>query len=130
VEGVQSAEVTVVTPTDDTPAGARLVWWKAPLVRLALAVCALALASCETGPEVVSNSVAQCIKYIKLPPAYGEPYCRCLGAEMERTFSYAQIRQYRLATDNWTYFKDVGDDERLMRINRICQVRHVPEELR
>lgn len=125
--------MTVVTSTDDTAgarAGARSVWRKARLRRLALVVCALALASCETGPEVVSNSVAQCIKYIKLPPRYAEPYCRCLGAEMESNFSYAQIRQYRLMTDNWTYFKDVGGDDRLMRINRICQVRHIPEELR
>jgi hypothetical protein len=122
--------VTVVTTPTGARAGARRVWWTAPRRGLALVVCALALTSCETGSEVVSNSVAQCIQYIKLPPRYAEPYCRCLGAEMESNFSYAQIRQYRLMTDNWTYFKDVGGDDRLMRINRICQVRHIPEELR
>jgi hypothetical protein len=95
-----------------------------------LAVLAPLLAACETGSEVVSNSVTQCIAHIKLPAQYGEPYCRCLGEEMEQTFSHAQIRQYRLETDNWTYFAGVADDAKLMRINRICIARHVPEQFR
>lgn len=111
MEGVQPAEITAVR-------------------KIATLLCVLTLAGCETGPEVVANSVAQCIEHIKLPARYGEPYCRCLGAELERNFSYAEIRQYRLKTDNWTYFADVADDRRLMRINQLCQVRHVPEELR
>ena len=41
-----------------------------------------------------------------------------------------EIRQYRLATDNWTYFLDIPEDSRLARINRVCLARHVPEELR
>ncbi len=59
---------------------------------------------------MVQNNVAQCIAHIKLPAQYGEPFCRCLGSELERNFSYAQIREYRLKTDNWTYFADVADD--------------------
>ena len=94
---------------------------------LALAVV---LASCETGPEVVQNSVTGCIEHIKLPPRYAEPYCRCLGAQLESNYNYAQIRQLRLKTDNWTYFLDVADDPKLMRINRVCLARHVPEEYR
>ncbi len=94
---------------------------------LGLALACL-VASCETGPEVVQNGVAQCIAHIKLPPRYGEPYCRCLGAELEHTYSYAEIRQYRLKTDNWTYFLDVADDAKFMRINRVCLARHVPED--
>jgi hypothetical protein len=99
-----------------------------PLLYL-LALAAM-LAACESGPEVVSNSVTQCIQHIKLPPQVAEPYCRCLGAEMEHSFSYAEIRQYRLKTDNWTYFVDVMDDERLMRVNRTCVARYVPEQYR
>jgi hypothetical protein len=106
------------------PGGARSVWGCIAVALL------LALAGCETGPEVVQNSVTQCIEHIKLPAQYGEPFCRCLGAELESHYNYAQIRQYRMATDNWTYFKGVSGDSGLMRINRICLARHVPEELR
>jgi hypothetical protein len=98
-------------------------------VSRALALAAL-LAACESGAEVVQSGVAQCIAHIKLPPRLAEPYCRCLGTELERTFDYATIRQYRLKTDNWTYFADVADDTRFMRINRLCLARHVPEEYR
>ncbi len=90
----------------------------------------LTLAACETGPEVVQNGIAQCIQYLKLASPYKEDYCRCLGETLERTFTYAEIRQYRLKTDNWTYFLDVADDAKFMRINRICIARHVPEEMR
>jgi hypothetical protein len=94
-----------------------------------LAAIAL-LAGCETGPELVQNSVAQCIAHIKLPQQYAAPFCRCLGSELESHYSYAQIRQYQLATDNWTYFKALADDAGLMRINQVCLARHVPEDLR
>src|SRR4029077_14569247 len=95
--------------------------------RLLGAAIALLLAGCETWSEVVQNSVAQCIAHIKLPAKSAEPFCRCLGHELESHYSYAQIRQYRLATDNWTYFKAVADDAGLMRINQTCLERHVPE---
>jgi hypothetical protein len=95
-----------------------------------LVAVALLLAGCETGPEMVQNNVAQCIAHIKIPAQYGEPFCRCLGAELERNFNYAQIREYRLKTDNWTYFADVAGDPGLMRVNRLCLARHVPEEFR
>ena len=121
-----------VQPIGDTSAGARQgarsVWHRR--LRWLATLMPMLAAACESGPEVVSNSVAQCTAHIKLPAQYGEAYCRCLGTELERTFSYAEIRQYRLATDNWTYFKPVADDERLMRINRTCIARHVPEEFR
>jgi hypothetical protein len=88
------------------------------------------LAACETGPEMVANGVAQCIAHLKLPPRVVEPYCRCLGAELERNYDYATIRQNRLKTDNWTYFADVVDDQKFMRVNQLCVTRHVPEESR
>jgi hypothetical protein len=127
--------MTMVPSTDMMRAGARSgarsVWRRRLRGHLTVLACALALAGCETGPEMVSNSVAQCTEYLKkLPTEYREPYCRCLGTELERNFNYAQIRQYRLATDNWTYFLDVPVDSPLMRINRLCLARHVPEELR
>ena len=109
------------------PTGARRILRRSLIY---LTVLVPLLAACETGPEVVSNSVAGCIAHIKLAPQYGEPYCRCLGDEMEHTFTYAQIRQYRLKTDNWTYFVDVMDDTKLMHINQVCLARHVPEQFR
>ncbi|HUA52324.1 MAG TPA: hypothetical protein VMB81_09175 [Candidatus Sulfotelmatobacter sp.] len=94
------------------------------------AALAVVLSACETGPEVVQNGVKQCIAHVKLPPQYAEPFCRCLGDELERRFNYAQIRQYRLKTDNWTFFLDVADDQKFMAVPHICQARHVPEEYR
>ena len=95
-----------------------------------LTALAVLLGACETGPEVVQNGVKQCIAHAKLPPQYAEPFCTCLGRELEHNFNYAQIRQYRLKTDNWTYFVDVADDQKFMMAPRVCQARHVPEEYR
>jgi hypothetical protein len=92
--------------------------------RLTRCLAALLLVSllpaCETGPEVVSNAVNQCIAHVR-PLDSNEPFCRCLGRGLEQNFTYAQIRQYRLKTENWTFFNDVADDEKLMAINRRCQ---------
>ena len=113
-------------PTHQDTAGARQ---GARLVLAALALT-LALAGCETGPEVVQNGVAACIASNKLPARYGEPFCRCLGDELERRFSYAEIRQYRLATDNWSYFVPVAGDRKFMMVPQVCMSRHVPEQYR
>jgi hypothetical protein len=110
------------------PTGARSLSRQGTIV-LAAALAGV-LSACETGPEVVQNGVTQCLAHIKLPPQYAEPYCTCLGAELERNYNYAQIRQYRLKTENWTYFVDVADDQKFMGINRACLARHVPEDYR
>ena len=91
---------------------------------------AAALAGCETGSEMVENSIAGCIEHLKMPIEYREPFCRCLRSEMEQRFSYQEIRQYRLATDNWSYFVPVAGDRKFMFVPRLCMSRHVPEAYR
>ena len=49
---------------------------------------------------------------------------------MEKRFTYQEIRRYRLATDNWTYFVPVAGDQKFMFVPRLCLSRHVPEEYR
>lgn len=89
---------------------------------LAGVMLSLGLAGCETGPQVVENSVAQCVQHVRLGDDT-ERYCHCLGDELTRRFSYAEIRRYRLRTDNWTNFADVADDEALLAINQTCRMR-------
>ena len=106
--------------------GARFI----SLPALALAAGAL-LAGCETGPQMIENSVAGCVEHLtRMPMEYRAPLCRCLGSEMEKRFTYQEIRQYRLATDNWTYFVPVAGDHKFMFVPRLCLSRHVPEEYR
>ncbi len=79
---------------------------------------------------MIASSVAGCIEHLKMPVQYREPFCRCLGDELEQRFTYQEIRQYRLATDNWSYFVPVADDRRFMLVPRLCMSRHVPEQYR